>query len=235
MRRADRLFRIIQLLRRRRGITTAASLAEKLDVSLRTIYRDIADLVVNGTPIDGEAGVGYKLRAEYDLPPLMFDADEIQALVLGARVVGEFGDAALTAAAGSVLAKVAAVLPKGLNDSLHATPLFVPPAPPFGKRASAVLATIREALAAKQKLQLTYRDVDDRRTKRVVRPLGAFLWSRTWTLAAWCELRRDFRNFRLDRVDICLPLDVTFEDEPGRTLADFLAACCPDAAKLLSG
>ncbi len=234
MRRADRLFRIIQLLRRRRGVTTAASLAERLEVSARTVYRDIADLIANGTPIDGEAGVGYRLRAEYDLPPLMFDRDEIQALVLGARVVKQFGDAALAAASTAVLAKVSAVLPKDLNDSLAATPLFVPGGLPFGGRVSNVLGSVREALAGKRKLQLTYRDEQGRQSKRTVCPVGAFLWSRVWTLGAWCELRRDFRNFRLDRIDVCLILEATFKDEPGRTLADFLQTCSPDGARMLS-
>jgi predicted DNA-binding transcriptional regulator YafY len=233
MRRADRLFQIIQSLRRRRGVTTAALLAQRLEVSERTIYRDIADLIANGTPIDGEAGVGYRLRAEYDLPPLMFDHDEIQALVLGARVVGQFGDAGLAKASASVLAKVSAVLPKELNDSLAQTPLFAPGRLAFSTQVTAVLATVREALEEKHKLRLSYRDERDRRSKRVVRPVGAFLWSRVWTLAAWCELRKDFRNFRLDRIEICLVLDETFRDEPGRTLKDFLAQCRADSAKLL--
>ncbi len=121
MRRADRLFQIIQLLRRRRGVTTAASLAAKLEVSERTIYRDIADLIASGTPIDGEAGVGYRLSDDYDLPPLMFDRDELQALALGARVVGQFGDSALGTAAASVLAKVSAVLPRVFSLSASAS------------------------------------------------------------------------------------------------------------------
>src|SRR3954469_23044602 len=124
MRRADRLFQIIQLLRRRRSTTTAAWLAERLGISLRTVYRDIADLVANGTPIEGEAGVGYRLRSDYDLPPLMFDREEIQALVLGARLVQQMGDAALVRAAGTVLAKVQAVLPEKLKGVPPETRLF---------------------------------------------------------------------------------------------------------------
>src|SRR6059036_4145429 len=125
MRRADRLFQIIQLLRRRRTATTAAHIAERLGVSERTVYRDIRDLILSGTPIDGEAGIGYRIRPGYDLPPLMFDRDEIQALVLGARIVRQFGDPALARASESILDKVAAVLPKELEPLLAEARLFV--------------------------------------------------------------------------------------------------------------
>src|SRR5438477_12991486 len=148
MRRADRLFQIIQLLRRRRAITTAATLAEKLEVSERTVYRDIADLVASGTPIEGEAGVGYRLRADYDLPPLMFDRDEIQALVLGARIVQQYGDAALARAARSVLSKVAAVLPKSLEPILAGTALYAPMRA-VNDEVSHQLALAREAILAR--------------------------------------------------------------------------------------
>src|SRR5712691_11593268 len=126
MRRADRLFQIIQLLRRRRTATTATHIAEKLGVSERTVYRDVRDLVLAGTPIDGEAGIGYRIRPGYDLPPLMFDRDEIQALVLGARIVRQFGDPALARASDAILNKVAAVVPKDLAPLLSETRLFVP-------------------------------------------------------------------------------------------------------------
>src|SRR5216683_118253 len=126
MRRADRLFQIVQLLRRRRTVTTAKQIGQKLEVSERTVYRDIRDLILAGTPIDGEAGVGYRLRSSYDLPPLMFDREEIQALVLGARIVAQFGDPALARASESILSKVAGVLPKELEPLLADTRLFVP-------------------------------------------------------------------------------------------------------------
>src|SRR4029077_1113191 len=148
MRRADRLFRIVQLLRRRRTIVTAKQIAEKLDISERTVYRDIRDLVDSGTPIDGEAGVGYRLKPDYDLPPLMFDREEIQALVLGARIVAQFGDPALARASESILSQVAGVLPKDLQTLLGDTRLFVPPSS-SGARSSAALAVAREALIAK--------------------------------------------------------------------------------------
>src|SRR5579862_9058252 len=139
MRRADRLFQILQVLRQRRSATTSAHLARRLGVSERTIYRDVRDLVAAGTPIDGEAGVGYRLRPGYDLPPLMFDREEIQALVLGARIVAQFGDPALARASESILGKVAAVLPPELEPLLADTRLFVPTSR-SGARSAAALA-----------------------------------------------------------------------------------------------
>src|SRR5262245_35512695 len=199
MRRADRLFQIIQLLRRRRTAATAADIAGRLGVSERTVYRDVRDLVLAGTPIDGEAGVGYRIRPGYDLPPLMFDRDEIQALVLGARIVRQYGDAALARASESILNKAAAVVPRDLAALVSETPLFAPRS--SGSRRSADgLSVAREAVMARRKLRFRYDKPTGEGTDRTVRPLGIFFWGRTWTLAAWCELREDFRNFRLDRV-----------------------------------
>jgi len=231
MRRADRLFQIIQLLRRRRTTATARTIAERLGVSERTIYRDVRDLVLAGTPIDGEAGVGYRIRPGYDLPPLMFDRDEIQALVLGARIVRQFGDPALARASESILHKVAAVLPGNLAPLLAETPLFVPPI--GAARSRDALALAREALVERRKLRINYANAGGEQTQRTVRPLGVFFWGRVWTLAAWCELRTDFRNFRLDRVSAPTLLDERFDDEAGKTLRDLLARYGPDAVKLL--
>ncbi len=233
MRRADRLFQIVQLLRRRRTVMTAGQIAERLDVSERTIYRDVRDLILAGTPIDGEAGVGYRLRPGYDLPPLMFDREEIQALVLGARIVRRFGDVRLARASKSILAKVAGILPKELEPLLSDTPLFVPTLV-HGGRSAAALEASRDALAGHRKLRLDYVDEKGEMTERTVRPLAVFFWGRTWTLAAWCELRSDFRDFRLDRVKHVDLLDETFADEPGRTLRDLLAQYGPEAVQLLS-
>jgi predicted DNA-binding transcriptional regulator YafY len=234
MRRADRLFQIVNALRRRRTATTAAQLAERLGVSERTVYRDVRDLILAGTPIDGEAGVGYRIRPGYDLPPLMFDRDEIQALVLGARIVRQFGDPTLARASDAILGKVAAILPKDLAHLVAETRLDVPTI--VGARRSAeALAIAREAVVARRKLELSYADAGGGATKRIVRPLGIFFWGRTWTLAAWCELRRDFRNFRLDRVAASTILDATFEDEDGKALRDMLARYGPDAIRLVDG
>ena len=219
MRRADRLFQIIQLLRRRK-VVTAAYLAEQLEVSERTVYRDVRDLVLAGTPIDSEAGVGYSLRSSYDLPPLMFNEDEIQALVLGARIVGSFGDANLAKASQSVLAKVESVLPSRLKGELRRSPLFAPNLR-VGARISKAMIPIREAVSKSKKIEMTYTREDGETSHRVVRPLGAFFWGRTWTLTAWCEMRDDFRTFRVDRIKKVELTDQVFTDEPGRTLADF--------------
>src|SRR5436190_15304051 len=232
MRRADRLFQIIQLLRRRRTATTAAHLAERLGVSERTVYRDVRDLVLAGTPIDGEAGVGYRIRPGYDLPPLMFDRDEIQALVLGARIVRQYGDATLARASDSILNKAAAVVPRDLAPLLTDTRLFAP-ASAASRRSADSLSVARDAVVAQRKLRFRYEKPGGDGTARTVRPLGIFFWGRTGTLAAWCELRDDFRNFRLDRISEPAMLDLRFDDEPGKTLRDLLAKYGPAALKLL--
>ncbi len=232
MRRADRLFQIVNVLRRRRTATTATHLADRLGVSERTVYRDIRDLILAGTPIDGEAGVGYRIRPGYDLPPLMFDRDEIQALVLGARIVRQFGDPALARASDAILDKVAAIVPKDLAPLVAETRLFVPSTIGAGQSADALMLA-REALIARRKLELSYATADGGATKRTVRPLGIFFWGRTWTLAAWCELRQDFRNFRLDRIAASTMLDETFEDEAGKALRDMLARYGPEAVRLI--
>jgi predicted DNA-binding transcriptional regulator YafY len=231
MRRADRLFQIVQLLRRRRTVVTAKQIAAKLEISERTVYRDVRDLIAAGTPIDGEAGVGYRLQPGYDLPPLMFDREEIQALVLGARIVAQFGDPALARASESILSKVAGVLPKDLEPLLADTRLFVPPTR-SGARSAAALAVAREALLAKRRLHLKYANDKGEESERDVRPLGLFFWGKTWTLAAWCEMRTGFRNFRLDRIGAATVGD-RFEEEPGRTLRDMLAQYGDAAVGLL--
>lgn len=219
MRRADRLFQIVQFLRSRR-LTTAQWLAERLQVSVRTIYRDIQDLSISGVPIEGEAGVGYVLRHTLDLPPLMFERDEIEALVIGARMVKGWGDPDLQRAAESALAKIHTVLPPALRGELNRNHMFVPggshvPIHP--------LAQFRQAIREYQILRLTYRTEQDEVTERNVRPLGLFFWGQVWTLCTWCELRNDFRNFRVDRVIALAPTGDTFASEPGKRLEDYVA------------
>ncbi|MBN9492986.1 YafY family transcriptional regulator [bacterium] len=222
MRRADRLFQVIQLMRRR-PVVTAAAIARELEVSERTVYRDIRDLVISGVPIDGEAGVGYTLRRGFDLPPLMFTAPEIEAMVLGVRVVTSWGDAALARAAGDALARVEAALPDWLKDKMAATPLY---APGFHvpERMMSALSTIRAAIDERRKIHLDYRDANGVTTNRTVRPLGLFFWGSGWSMAAWCELRAGFRNFRLDRMTGIDVLDELYQPEPGKTLDEFFAA-----------
>ena len=220
MRRADRLFAIVQYLRGRR-LTTAAQLAQWLEVSERTIYRDVADLAASGVPIDGEAGVGYRIRAGFDLPPLMFTFDEIDALAIGARFVEAWGGPKLAGGARSALAKIAAALPSEKRVALERSPLFAPrffidPKP--GVR----LDSLRQAIANRRWADLDYRDADANASQRRVRPLGLYFWGDAWTLAAWCELRQDFRNFRLDRIAEVSVTPERFPDEAGKRLEDFL-------------
>lgn len=219
MRRADRLFQIIQIMRRRR-IVTARLLAEELEVSERTIYRDISDLVSSGVPIDGEAGVGYLLRPGFDLPPLMFTAPEVEALILGMRVVSSWGDAELAKAAAAALERVEAALPERLRTPFESTHLY---APGFHVRPEVLerLGELRSAVDAHRKVYLRYRGFEAEETQRTVRPLGLFFWGYGWTLVAWCELRAGFRHFRLDRIVQQRLLEERFTDEPGKTLEDF--------------
>lgn len=220
MRRADRLFEIVQYLRGRR-LTTAAQLAEWLEVSERTIYRDVADLVGSGVPIDGEAGVGYRISAQFDLPPLMFSHNEIEALVVGARFVQAWGGPGLAVGARSALAKIAGALPRDKVAAMESTKLFAPgffidPLP--GER----LERMRQAMATRQIAALEYKDAGGLATTRRVWPLGLYFWGDSWQLGAWCELRADFRNFRLDRIVAVNVLDERFPDEAGKRLQDYV-------------
>lgn len=218
MRRADRLFQVIQLLRRRHVIT-AAAIADELEVSERTVYRDIADLVRSGVPIAGEAGVGYTLRKGFDLPPLMFTEEEIEALVLGTRVVSSWADEELAKAAESALARIEAALTDRLKARLTGSRLF---APGFHVRQEVAqrLGEYRGAIDERRKVHMRYGDVKGAETERTVRPLGLFFWGSVWSLSAWCELRNDFRDFRLDRVIESSLLEDRFEPEPGKELED---------------
>ena len=221
MRRADRLFQIIQLLRRRH-VLTAAAIASDLEVSERTVYRDIADLVRSGVPIAGEAGVGYTLRRGFDLPPLMFTEEEIAALVLGTRVVSSWADEGLAKAAESALARIEAALTDKIKARLTGSRLF---APSFHvpQQVAAALADLRKVIDERRPTQLDYSDTGGARTNRVVRPLGLFFWSNKWTLTAWCEWRSDFRVFRIDRIVTLTPDGGAFLPEPGKTIEAYLA------------
>ena len=219
MRRADRLFRLVQQLRRRR-VSTAAQLASALGVSVRTVDRDVQDLSLSGVPVVGEAGVGYALAKGFDLPPLMFTTEEVEALVLGARIVQAWGDPDLRKAAEEALAKAAAVLPPPLRDSVPDAALF---APDFHVREQLTrpLALLRRAIRKDLVVSFAYQDQKGAATRRSVHPLGLFFWGNAWSLGAWCTLREGFRNFRLDRMDdVAAPGD-TFPVVKGRTLADF--------------
>lgn len=219
MRRADRLFQIVQQLRGGR-LVTAQMLGARLEVSERTIYRDIADLQSTGVPIDGEAGVGYIMREGYDLPPLMFTRDEIVALVAGARMVQAFGGATMARAAAEALIKIGAVLPAGEKDRIRRTEIHVPTYV-MSDAVRAAVDVAERAVEDRQVLAIDYRDEQGRPTQRDVRPLGLSFWGKVWTLIAWCELRDDFRAFRIDRIAGLAPAGRSFRHERGKTLADF--------------
>lgn len=218
MRRAERLFQIVQLIRGRR-LSTARFLAERLEVSERTIYRDVADLMAQGVPIEGEAGVGYRMNAGFDLPPLMFTRGEAQALVAAVRVARSRLDVGLAMQSDSALSKILAVLPAAERAAAESLAIYAPPVGP-DERTRLRLQELRTAAEARRKVHVAYLDLKEQRTERVLRPLGCFYWSEVWTLAAWCETRDSFRNFRVDRIERLDTLDERFRDEPGKTLAD---------------
>jgi predicted DNA-binding transcriptional regulator YafY len=219
MRRADRLFQIVQYLRGGR-LVTAASLAERLEVSERTIYRDIADLQSTGVPIDGEAGIGYIMRSGFDLPPLMFTRNEIVALVTGARMVKAWGGTAMIAAAEEALVKIEAVLPEADRSRVGDTKIFSPRMGLAGQ-ARELIDRCEQAIDARQILALDYSDEDGASTKRNVQPLGLWFWGKVWTLVGWCELRDDFRMFRLDRIAELLPTGLVYKPNARRSLEEF--------------
>jgi len=218
MRRADRLFSLVQLLRRSR-LVTANRLAQELEVSERTVYRDIRDLTLSGVPIRGEAGVGYALGRGFDLPPLMFTEEELEALLLGVRVVQGYADLALARAADSAMAKVELVLPDPLRARLSSTALMVP----TFRRGDRIpqLGILREALREKKLVRFRYTDVEGKQSQRSVRPLALAFWGKTWSMASWCEWRQDFRSFRVDRM-IDIELGKLFSEDPNKNLDAFI-------------
>jgi predicted DNA-binding transcriptional regulator YafY len=235
MRRADRLFDIVQALRGGRT-RTAADLAASLEVSVRTVYRDIATLIASGVPVDGEAGVGYVLRPGFLLPPLALTEDEAQALVLGARLVAAWADKELARAAQEALVKLEAA---GAGTGPQAAPSLrsfqARPDPALRDR----LLVARRAIRAQRKLDLLYRAPEASPSARRVRPLSLEFWGHGWTLTAWCELRGDFRAFRLDRMERLEPTAEPFRPEPGKTLADHMRRLAaegygPDASRATS-
>lgn len=204
MGRTQRLLTLMDALRRHRRPVTAASLADEMSVSVRTIYRDVQSLIGLGAPIDGEAGLGYLLRGGFFLPPLMFDEDEIEALVLGARWVEQQTDAALADAARNALAKIASAAPKDLRDAMAETGLWAPRG--WNQPKAAVdLKPIREAIRREHKLELAYVDVAGKPTERTIWPIALAFYEGYETVAAWCELREGFRHFRTDRIGTLTP------------------------------
>lgn len=221
MPRSDRLFDLILILRDGR-LHRAQDLAERLDVSIRTIYRDMDTLTASGIPIAGERGLGYMATAAITLPPLNLTLTELEALHLGMAVVGDAADPELKQAARSLSAKIDAVLPE---DRRTAPTGFGFAVYPFADAARGFqhMPTLRAAIRARQKLRVTYQNTKGEMTERVIRPLQMDYWGRVWTATVWCELRNDFREFRVDRIETIKILPQLFVDEPGKTLTDYRA------------
>ncbi len=222
MRRADRLFDIIQILRTASHPVTAAALADKLEVTVRTIYRDIAALQGSRVPIEGAPGLGYVMRRGFDLPHLMFTTEEIDAIAVGVRLLRRLRDRKLQEAAESVLGKLSAVVPQPLQSQLVAAPLYVSEG-----SAPAVtgvdLSQLRSAIRETRKLAVTYVDKEGRHTRRTIWPIAMAYYVDVTLIGAWCELRNDFRHFRVDRILASDVLDERFSADSGRLTAEWLA------------
>lgn len=218
MRRADRLFTIVQMLRGGRRVT-ALRMAERLEVSERTIYRDVDELTLCGVPIEGKPGEGYRLPKSFEIPPLMFDRGEIEALVVGARLVETWCGPELAAAARSALARIRGVVPAQLIENVDDLRVF---APRFARNATPThFDIVHRALNEHRRLDLRYSTDVGEVSQRMVRPLGLYFWGKVWTLAAWCEMRCDFRNFRLDRISELTVAD-SFSEDPDKSLDAFI-------------
>jgi predicted DNA-binding transcriptional regulator YafY len=215
MRRAERLLQLLQILRRHRRPVTGDAIARELEVSLRTVYRDIAALTADRVPIRGEAGIGYVLGEGFDLPPLMFTPDELEAVMLGLRWVARRGDTDLSRAAQDTVAKIGAVLPERLRPFLYDAALLVPPH--FRLAEDRVdVALLRAAIREGRKAEIKYRSEDGRETLRVIWPIAVAYFDAQRLIVAWCELRQDFRTFRTDRM---LSMIVRDEKYPARRKA----------------
>ncbi len=230
MRRADRLMKLVHFLRSRRRAVTAKQIAEEFGICTRTVYRDIQDLMDSGTPITGEAGVGYVIDKKYYLPPLTFDADELEAIGLGISMVRQWTDDQFAAKANAAFDKIQAVLPTQLQGELQQITTYSAPAQ------SALPWTIsfsglRECIRTRRKIHIEYNDEARQSTARTLRPLALVFFSPVWLLTGWCEKREDFRHFRLDRIRTLHYCEDIFADEPDKNLAAYMAkdsACRPE-------
>lgn len=221
MRRADRLMKLVHYLRRMRRAVTAQRIAEDFDICQRTVYRDIHDLMNSGVPIYGEAGVGYVIDKKYHLPPVMFDPDELEAIALGIAMVRNWTDEAFAEKANSAYEKIQAALPETLlNDLQQLATYSMPSSAKIPWEVS--FSEVRECIRQKQKIKFTYSDEKKKTTTRKVRPLSLIYFGPVWLLVAWCEKRKDFRNFRLDRMKELTKTGQYFRDEKGKTLQDYI-------------
>jgi predicted DNA-binding transcriptional regulator YafY len=219
-RRAERLFEIIQIVRSGARPITAAALAARLEVTPRTVYRDIAALQAARVPIEGAAGLGYVMRRGYDLPPLMFTAEEVDAIAVGVRLVSRIHDPKLQQAADSVLGKLSVVLPDALRGELLAPPVYVSKG--RAKPAEAVaLSDIRQAIRDERKMRIHYIDEKGAQTQRTIWPIALAYYIEATLVAAWCELRSDYRHFRADRITSARLLDERYPAEQGKLAAQW--------------
>lgn len=221
MRRADRLLQIIQILRRHRKPVAGSVIARELEVSLRTIYRDIETLMTDGVPIMGEAGVGYVLGEGYDLPPLMFKADEIEAIILGLQWVKRRGDMELVRAADDAIAKVGTILPKDLKPILYDSGLVVPPSF-WGEIDNIDVASVRRAIRTQLKINFDYARGDGTKTNRTIWPIAISYFDKQRLIIAYCELRQDLRAFRTDRAANLKILHEKYRENRGRLLKKYI-------------
>ena len=221
MRKAERLNEIVHHLRRMHQAVTADTLAALFEVSPRTIYRDIQDLMDSGIPITGEAGVGYVIDKQYHLPPIMFDADEIEAIALGIGMVSNWTDAAFARKAKSAYEKIQATLTAPMIHELTQISTFSAPSR-YKIPWKVNFTEVRECIRRKQFVTFSYLDLSDQLTERTIRPLALISFSPIWLLAGWCEMRQNFRNFRLDRISDFSASPQRFRDEKGKALSDYL-------------
>ncbi len=223
MRCADRLIKIVHFLRQRRHAVTAKRIAEEFDICTRTVYRDIQGLMDSGTPIVGEAGVGYMIDKAYYLPPVTFDADELEAIGLGISMVRQWTDEKFAAKASSAFEKIQAVLPTSFQGELQQISTYsMPNRPTLPWIVS--FSNLRECIRAKRKIQIAYSDEAKNNTHRVIRPLALIFFSPVWLLACWCEKRQEFRSFRLDRITSVKYSEEIFEDEKNKNLQAFMSS-----------
>lgn len=232
MSRAERLLQLLQVLRRHRAPVSGHALARETGVSIRTLYRDIASLQAQGAAIEGEAGVGYQMKPGFMLPPLMFGADELDALVLGMRMVAQHGDATLARGATNALAKLEAVLPPALRRELAASALLIGAGRPVPGHAVDV-DLLRGAIRSESKLQLGYRAPDGAHSERVVWPYALVYFDLSRVLMCWCELRGAFRNFRTDRIASATPLPERYPRHRQALLAEWRRTECTPGRSIL--
>jgi len=227
--RSDRLFEIIQIMRDG-ALHTARDLAERLDVTERTIWRDMATLRASGVPVEGERGVGYTITAPITLPPMNLTMGELEALHLAVAILGEATDPDLSKSAQSLAAKIDAVLPENAGPPSTGWGFAVYP---FADAAAGFkhMPLLRDAVREKKLIRMNYLDLDDTASTRLIRPLQLEYWGRVWTMTAWCALRHDFQVFRVDRIEALIDTGATFTDEAGQSLQDYLAQVDENKAK----